>query len=107
MNETEKSGTAIGAAALIGLFLISSFSYIMTGSETITGAVTGESYVFEMCLKKYGHDSDGNLDYEKIKDCRNAVQTLEKARGNGDNKGTPRLYLSSDRSAYQNTKTVE
>lgn len=100
MGKNEKEGTIVGAVALLGLFLIGVFSYAPLSEDTVTGAVSGESYVFEMCLKKYGRDLYGKYDYEKIEDCREQVQYSEKQ--GGDNKGTPRLYLSSDRSEFQN-----
>lgn len=102
MEKSEKEGTVVGAVALIGLLFIAVFSSVPMTEQSVTGAVSGESYVFEMCLKKYGRDLYGKYDYEKIEDCREQVQYLEKK--GGDNKGTPRLYLSSDRTAYQNVK---
>lgn len=103
----EKNGTIIAATAIVGLFLIGTLPFILQTSETPTGAVSGESYKYEMCLVKYGRDSQGNLDYEKIKQCRENVRTTEKVTGGGNNKGTPRLYLSSDRTAFQNQETIE
>lgn len=100
MGKSEKEGTVVGAAALLGLLFIAVFSSTSLTKESITGAVSGESYVYEMCLKKYGRDLYGKYDWEKIEYCREQVQYSEKK--GGDNKGTPRLYLSSDRSAYQN-----
>ncbi len=87
---------SIGALALIALILLSSFS-ILTDA-TITGAVAGESYKFEQCLKKYGRDLYGKWMWDEIAKCRDEVDNLAK----GKDKATPRLYLSDDRSEFQN-----
>lgn len=101
MNKKQKEEVLIGAVALLALLFLGTFSYSLDKQNSPTGAVSGESYVFDLCLTKYGRDLDGNYEYEKIEDCREYVRSLEKT---GDNKGTPRLYLSSDRTAFQNNE---
>ncbi len=87
---------SIGAFALIALIVVSAFS-ILTDA-TITGAVAGESYKFEQCLKKYGRDLYGKWMWDEIQKCREEVDEMSK----GKDKATPRLYLSDDRSEFQN-----
>ncbi len=87
---------SIGTLALIALILLSSFSILI--DATITGAVAGESYKFEQCLKKYGRDLYGKWLYDEIQKCREEVTKMEK----GKDKAIPRLYLSDDRSEFQN-----
>lgn len=82
---------SIGAIALIVLVLLSSFSFVT--DVTITGAVAGESYRFEQCLKKYGRDIYGKWLWDEIQKCREEVDEMAK----GKDKATPRLYLSDDR----------
>ncbi len=87
---------SIGAFALIALILLSSFS-ILTDA-TITGAIAGESYRFEQCLKKYGTNIYGKWMYDEIQKCREEITRMQK----GKDKAVPRLYLSDDRSEFQN-----
>lgn len=92
----DKECMKVAAYAIIALFVIAGFS-LWDSESTIIGAVTGKSSPYRMCLYKYGRDAQGNLDWEKIKECREMYEEMEK--GGADE---PRLYFSSDRSAYQN-----
>ncbi len=103
MNQEERNGTIIGGVALICLLFIGTFSYIMTSTQSITGAVAGESAPTRWCMSKYGRDSNGNLDYDKIYECRQYYKELE----NSGDANIPRLYRSMDRSAYENTGTIQ
>ncbi|MBI5073192.1 hypothetical protein HZA99_05210 [Candidatus Woesearchaeota archaeon] len=103
MNQEERSGTIIGGVALVCLLLIGTFSYVLTSSQTITGAVSGESAPYRWCMSKYGRNTDGSWAWDKIKDCREYYKELE----NSGDANIPRLYRSMDRSAFQNTGTIE
>lgn len=98
MNAEEKKGATIGAVALVGLLLISLMSSLEIGATSLTGAVAGNSYVYKMCLSKYGKDIYGEWMWDEIKDCRENILEMEKGR----EAKSPRLYRSSDRSEYQN-----
>jgi hypothetical protein len=87
---------SIGALALIAMIFVSAFS--IHTDATITGAVAGESYKFEQCLKKYGRDIYGKWLYDEIQKCREEVDEMAR----GKDKAIPRLYLSDDRTEYQN-----
>lgn len=97
MDKSETKSTIIGAIALIGILLMSSFSFLTTDA-TVTGAVAGESYKFEQCLKKYGRDIYGKWMWDEIQKCREEIDGMAK----GKDKAIPRLYLSDDRSEFQN-----
>lgn len=103
MNKEERTGTIIGGVALVCLLLIGTFSYVLTSSQTITGAVAGESAPHRWCMSKYGRNEDGSWNWDKIKDCREYYKELE----NSGDANIPRLYRSTDRSAFQNTGTIE
>ena len=96
MATCKRKCVTIGAFALIALILLSSLSLFT--DATITGAVAGESYLFEQCLKKYGRDIYGKWLYDEIQKCREEIDEMSK----GKDKATPRLYLSDDRSEFQN-----
>jgi hypothetical protein len=98
MNESEKKGTLTGIIALFGLLLIATFPLIVQEQEGVVGAVVGDSYVYKMCLSKYGKDIYGEWQWDEIKDCREKVLEMEKGR----EAKSPRLYRSSDRSEYAN-----
>ena len=98
MDESERKVVTIGAIALIGLLVLSSFSFLGKHDATLTGAVAGESYRFEQCLKKYGRDLYGKWMWDEIQKCREEVDGMSK----GKDKAIPRLYLSDDRSEFQN-----
>lgn len=96
MTKCKGKCLSIGVLALIVLILLSSFSILTTA--TITGAVAGESYKFEQCLKKYGRDIYGKWMWDEIDKCREQIDEMAK----GKDKATPRLYLTDDRSEFQN-----
>ena len=96
MKENKSKTVLVGAVALVALLLMASFPYI--ADAAITGAVAGESYRFEQCLKKYGTNNYGKWMYDEIQKCREEITKLEK----GKDKAIPRLYLSDDRSEFQN-----
>lgn len=98
MNETEKRGILTGIVALFGLLLIATFPLIVQQQEAVVGAVVGNSYVYKMCMSKYGKDMNGEWMWDKIKECRENVLEMEKGR----EAKSPRLYRSSDRSEYAN-----
>ena len=98
MNETEKKGTVAGIVALFGLLLIATFPLITTQQEAVVGAVVGNSYMYKMCLSKYGKDMNGEWLWDEIKECRDNILGMEKGR----EAKSPRLYRSSDRSEYTN-----
>lgn len=97
MDKSETKSMIICAIALIGILLMSSFSFL-TMDTTLTGAVAGESYKFEQCLKKYGRDLYGKWMWDEIQKCREEITKMEK----GKDKAIPRLYLSDDRQEFQN-----
>ncbi len=88
----------VAAYALLAIIMMTGFS-LWSSKYTITGAVVGQSAPYTLCLTKYGRDNDGNFDWEKIRQCRNMYKEIEE-----NDAAVPRLYLSSDRSRYQNEK---
>ena len=98
MNENEKKGTVAGIVALFGLLLIATFPLIVNPQEAVVGAVVGNSYVYKMCLSKYGRDINGAWLWDEIKECRDNILRMEK----GQKAKSPRLYRSSDRLEYAN-----
>ena len=91
MKQTEKAGTIIGAAALLGLLLIAGLSLSQENKNGITGAVAGKSAIYRMCIEDYGTDIYGNWEWETIYHCRQYYTSIEK----GGNAAKPRLCLSS------------
>lgn len=92
----DKKCIKVAVCALIAILIMAGFS-LWSSENTITGAVTGKSTPYRMCLSKYGRDAEGNLDWEKIRQCRERYTIMEEGGAS-----IPRLYLSSDRSEYQN-----
>ncbi len=92
----DKKCTKVAVCALIAILIMAGFS-LWSFENTITGAVTGKSSPYRMCLSKYGRDAEGSLDLEKIRLCREKYTKMEEGGA-----AVPRLYLSSDRSEYQN-----
>ncbi|PIN80035.1 hypothetical protein COV16_01535 [Candidatus Woesearchaeota archaeon CG10_big_fil_rev_8_21_14_0_10_34_8] len=88
MRKDHKNTTIIACVAVVALFLLGSLSGLKIADTDLTGAVTGNSYLYKLCLTKYGKDADGNLDWDKIQDCRKDILEKESTTP----KSTSRVY---------------
>lgn len=89
MKKNKKKIISFGI--VLGILLLLGIAAIYGSGNTITGAITGTSAVYQQCLTKYGRDFDGQFDWNKIAQCRDYYVALEKGR----DAAIPRLCLSS------------
>lgn len=90
MKRKKSKNLFFASVVVMILVLLGSVQYFLP-SESVTGAVTGKTDVYENCLA-HGKDKEGNWHWDWVNTCREFVEAKEKAKG----KAIPRVYMNED-----------